>query len=140
MYMARRRHAVRLGIPALIVGGLAVLAIWRLGPPPDPGQPIGTTGLIDREASVEGIEIRQLTSATTFWAGDIDEKPLFAVVSGNTKRAAGVKILPGREVTLIGTVRAAPPVEEMMARWRLDAATAASVHELGTYLDVKEVR
>jgi hypothetical protein len=138
--MARRRHAVRLGIPLLIVGGLAALAIWRLGPPPDASQPIGTTGLLDREASLERIEVRQLTSATTFWAGDVDQKPVFAVIAGNARRAPGVKIAPGQPVTLIGAVRPAPPTTEMTRRWRIDAATAESVAKLGTYLEVTEVR
>jgi hypothetical protein len=159
--MSRRRNVVRLGIPAIIVGILAVAAVWRIGPPPDVPDALATSGsasaypsegplrrvvdvladnAVGREASLEGIEVRQLTSATTFWAGSPDDKPVFAVVIADAKRAPGVRIVAGREVTLIGVVRPALSEQEMMRRWRLDAATAAAVQEAGTYLEVREIR
>jgi hypothetical protein len=159
--MSRKRNVVRLGIPAIIVGVLAVAAVWRIGPPPDEPHAVATAGAVTpypaegpltrvvdvltenavgREASLENIEVRQLTSATTFWAGRIDEPPVFVVVNADATRAAGVRLVPGREVTLIGVVRPAPSDDEMMRRWRLNAATAAAVRDVGTYLEVAAIR
>ena len=155
--MARQRNVVRLGLPGLIVAALAVVALWRIGPPADdPTDEPGTSAAPDgpltrvietladnsigREASLEQIEIRQLTSATTFWAGAIDDKPVFVVVDAQAKRAPGVRVLAGQMVTLIGVVRSVPPDEEAMRLWKLDAATAKSVEQAGTYLHVTEIK
>src|SRR5687767_13561695 len=112
--MSRRRQVVRLGIPALIVAGLALIALWRIGSPPtDPQQAIATTGNLEREATVERIEVRQLTSRNTFWAGRIDQPPVFVVVDPRAARAPGIVIEPGRAVSLVGEVRPVPPEDEM---------------------------
>jgi hypothetical protein len=109
--MARRRNAVRLGVPAAIVGVLALVALWRMGPPPGEPDLVATSGIVPaREATLEGIEIRQLTSATTFWAGKV------------------------------GEVHPAPGEADMQQRWRVDAATARAVMETGRYLAASEIR
>ena len=139
--MSRRRQVVRLGVPALIVAGLALVALWRIGPPPpDPRQAIATTGNLERRATLERIEVRQLTSGRTFWAGRIDEPPVFVFVDPQAARTPGVVIQPGRLVSLAGDVRAVPAEDEMRREWGIDAATAAAVREVGTYLHAKEVR
>ena len=85
-----RRHAVRLGIPALIVAGLALLALWRVGPSSIEPPAEGTSGTsvpravaapltllaevvainaVGRQASLESVEVREITSLGTFWIG-----------------------------------------------------------------------
>ena len=139
--MSRRRHVVRLGIPALIVAALALAALWRIGPPPaNPQQAIATTGNLERQATLERIEVRQLTSRNTFWAGRIDEPPVFVVLDPRAVRTPGVLIQPGRTVSLTGEVRPVPPAEDMQREWQIDVATASAVREVGTYVHVMEVR
>ena len=167
--MARRRNVVRLGLPALIVAALALIALWRVGPPPETTAPVVPTGAtggtaagsappappagpltrvaetlaensVGREASLEGIEVRQLTSARTFWAGAIDEMPVFVVLDPDVKRPPDVKIAPGLRLTLIGLVRPMPAVADAQRQWALDPATAKALADVGTYLHVTEIR
>ena len=160
--MVRRRHAVRLGIPALIVTVLTVIALWRVGSPPqnvavDPGtteprrtQPsvgpvtsiaeILTQNSIGRRASLEQVEIREVVSSRTFWFGPADAMPAFAVLDPDVRRESAVPLTPGARVTLIGIVRPSPPPDQAMRQWGLNDATARVVSERGTYLHVTEVR
>ena len=149
---------VRLGVPALFVAALAIAALWRVGPPPPPQTAIGTTGTtsaanpltrvadtllansIGREASLERVVIRDVTTPDTFWAGAIDEEPVFAAVAPSATRAPGVDIQEGSEVTLTGAVRPAPEPQEAISRWHVDASTADAIHKIGTYLEVTEIR
>src|SRR5687768_9716324 len=159
--MARRRNVVRLGIPALIVAVLTVVALWRVGapvgrtspagtsPPERPNAPLGplTTiaevlaeNAIGRRASLERVEIRQVVGPRTFWFGPADQPPAFAVLDPDVRQDAGVRIAPGARVTLIGLVRPSPAAEQAMRQWRLDEPTARVVEERGTYLHVTEIR
>ena len=166
--MARARNVVRLGIPALIVAGLALVALWRVAPPDS--RPVATSGsrpvaagggasstpaadgplrrvadalvksAVDREASIEDVEIRQVTSARTFWAGAVDERPLFVVLDPDVVRPAHLRLSPGRRVTLIGLVRPSPPAAAAQKDWGLDEATAKSVEEIAVYLHVTRIQ
>jgi len=157
-----RRHAVRLGIPALIVAGLAFVALWRVGEPENTPDRVATTGsrnptatapdipltkltdlltdnAVGRQASLEAVEIRQVTTDRTFWVGDINEPPAFAVLDPDVKRIAIATVRPGVKVTLIGLVRPAPATEEAMRQWHIDSATARALQERGTYVHVTEI-
>ena len=126
----RRRRAVVLGVPAAIVAVLATIALLRIGGPADrePGA-AGTMGLnADREASLDRIEVRQLTSDRTFWAGAIDEQPVFIV----SERP--MKLEPGAYVAVVGRMQPAPRLEVAQRQWRVDEATARAVEEVGAYL------
>jgi hypothetical protein len=131
----RRRRAVVLGVPAVIVAVLALAALWRVGAPPDsePGA-AGTIGLNpDRRASLERVQVRQLTSERTFWAGTPDEEPVF-VVSDRPLR-----IEPGSEVTIEGRVEAAPATDVARREWDIDEATARAVRERGVYVRASRI-
>ena len=160
--MARRRVAVRLGIPALIVALLALVALWRIGPPPDERKAVATTGTsarekpaallplttladvltanaLGRQASLEDVEVRQVVSERTFWIGSGAEETAFVVLDPDVKRADAPRIGPGMRVTLIGMVRPAPNPTEAIAQWKIDTGTAKLLQERGTYLQVTEV-
>jgi hypothetical protein len=125
-----------LGVPAAIVGVLAVIALLRLGAPDErePGA-AGTMGFNpEREASIASIEVRQLTSDRTFWAGAIDEPPVFVVSEGP------VGVEPGARVSIVGRVQPAPPIEIAQREWDLDEATARAVHESGSFLRARSVK
>ena len=125
-----RRRAVVLGVPALIVAVLALVALWRVGAPPggEPGA-AGTIGLnSERRASLERVVVRQLTSERTFWAGARDEEPVFVVSD------TPVRVTPGTEVTITGRVEPAPDVDVARREWKVDEATARAVHERGVYV------
>src|SRR2546423_5567589 len=101
VHMARRA-VVRLGVPALIVALLAIVALWRVGPPPQQqAGAVGTTGTgagkaltipiktvaelisnnsIGREASLEHVRIRERAGDRFFWIGSGDERPVFVVL------------------------------------------------------------
>jgi hypothetical protein len=131
----RRRRAAVLGVPAVIVAVLALAALWRVGVPPD-GEPgaAGTIGLNpDRRASLDRVQVRQLTSDHTFWAGALDEEPVF-VVSDRP-----VRMEPGSEVTIEGRVEAAPEVDAARRRWGIDEATARAVRERGVYVRASRI-
>jgi hypothetical protein len=154
--MPRRRNVVRLGIPALVVGGLAIAALWRIGAPAADGTgaatgvpttPVPITEIADlllenaagRRASLEHVAVREVTSARTFWIGD-EDMPAFVVLDPDVKRAAGVRIEPGLRVTLIGLVRPAPAAAPAMRQWNIDEATARRLAARGTYLHATEIR
>jgi hypothetical protein len=159
--MANRAKAVRLVVPALFVAGLAVVAVWRTGPPVQSRGAVGTSGTVatsraddplsrvadallansvGRQASLERIVVREITSRNTFWAGPIDERPVFAAIADTVTRARGAELEEGSEVTLIGVVHPAPDEADAIARWNVSAATAKAVKEIGTYLEVTEIR
>jgi hypothetical protein len=117
-------------VPALIVTVLALAALWRVGTPPE-GEPgaAGTIGLNpDRRALLERVQVRQLTSEHTFWAGSLDDEPVF-IASDRP-----VRLEPGSAVTIEGRVEAAPEVEAARRRWGIDEATARAVRERGVYV------
>ena len=130
MKRRRRRPAVVLGVPAVIVAVLAIIALMRIGGPADrePGA-TGTIGLnASREASLERIEIRQLTSDRTFWAGEIEDPPVFVV------SPTRITLEPGAYVAIVGRVEPAPAIDVAEREWRVDQATARAVKDIGTYV------
>jgi hypothetical protein len=157
--MGRRRNVVRLGVPALIVAGLAAVALWRISTPAANPSSVGTTGTSSsvrtppltriadllaentagRQASLERVAVRDVTSPRTFWIGKGDEAA-FVVLDPDVKRGPDVRIEPGVLVTLIGLVRPAPAPSEAMRQWAIDAATAELLRKRGTYLHAVEVR
>ena len=164
--MKRPRKAVRIGVPILVIGLLALAALWRVGAPADsrrvdtasPTRPAvlepltritdiaaGTSSL--RKASLENVRVRALPSARTAWI-DSGSAPLaapstervFAVLDPDVKRPAGLIWEPGARVTLIGLVRPSPPAADAIRQWMVDEATASDLQERGTYLHVTEIR
>jgi hypothetical protein len=135
--MARRRPAaVRLGIPALIVAILAVIALWRVPPARDQEREIaiaGTTG-----ASLEDVRVREVTSGRTFWIGS-EDMPTFVVLDPDVKRFGITEVKPGMRVSLTGLVRPAPEPAKAMQQWTISAAAASALQELGTYLHATEI-
>jgi hypothetical protein len=146
---------VRLGIPGLIVGGLALVALWRVAPPP-PDQPaVGTAGrdsrvlapltrlsdvltanAVGRRASLENVLVRHQTGQSTFWVGEPDHDLVFVVLdetAGGRTRAPD----PGTRVTLAGTVEPVP--DDPSRAWAVDPVTARMVRERGVYLHATEV-
>jgi hypothetical protein len=164
--MKRPRKAVRVGVPILVIGLLALLALWRVGAPVDSkktsGQPAsrpaplepltritdigaGTSAL--RRASLENVRVLELPSARTAWI-DSGSVPLtapsaervFAVLDPDVKRASDVLWQPGARVTLIGLVRPSPTATDAIRQWMIDEATAEELEHRGTYLHVTEIR
>src|SRR5881227_2739702 len=97
-----RRAVVKLGIPALIVATLALIALWRVGVPPQPAAAV--VGTVGREASLEHVRIRERVGERYFWIGSGDEKPTFVVLDPDVKRTSATTLRPGAIVTLIGIV------------------------------------
>lgn len=130
----QRRRAVVLGVPAAIVAALALVALWRVG---DPGGEPGAAGTIgidaNRRAVLEGVEVRQLTSSRTFWAGERNQAPVFVVAD------SPVRIEPGMRVTITGRIERAPDIDIARRAWGVDEATARAVHERGVYLRASDV-
>lgn len=157
-----RRAVVRLGIPALIVAALAVVALWRVGPPPrSNAAAVGTAGTgvgkvltvpittaaellsnnaVGREAALEHVEIRQRVAERFYWIGPGAERPVFVVLDPDVKRTTEATLRPGARVTLIGLVRPVPTPEEAEQQWHVSPATAVLIADSGTYLYVTEVR
>jgi hypothetical protein len=157
-----RRAVVRLGIPALIVVALAVVALWRVGPPPPrTAAAVGTTGTgaekaltapiktvaelvanntVGREASLEHVSIRERVGDRYFWIGSGDERPVFVVLDPDVKRNTATMLRAGARVTLIGIVRPVPTASEAEQQWHVPVATARLIAESGTYLHVTEIR
>ena len=153
----RHRHAVRLGVPALVVTVLAIIALWRVGAPVSPAAPAGpvreprgpgpltaiaevlTRNAVGRQASLERVEVRQVTSPRTFWFGPADAQA-FGVLDPDVRRPAGLEISAGTTITLVGLVRPSPAAAQAMRQWQLDEPTARLVEERGTYLHVTELR
>jgi hypothetical protein len=148
-----RRTVARLGVPGLIVAVLTLIALWRVGPPPtDQHRAAGTAGRettvfeplttladvlasnsVGRRASLENVPVRQLTSDSTFWAGELDARPVFVVVERNARREARA-FEPGTRLTLVGTVEPAPDPEQAVRAWHVDTSTARAVKDAGVYL------
>jgi hypothetical protein len=155
--MARRPRAVRLGIPALFVAILTFVALWRIGAPMTPtdsatgsnrATPLGpltqladvlTENSIGRQASLEHVVIREVSSPRTLWIGT-DHERVFVVLDPDVKNPDAVALQTGSRVNLLGLVRAAPREDVAMRQWALDASTAKAVREHGTYLHVTEIR
>lgn len=157
----RGSHGVRLGVLSLVVAGLALVALWRVGETENTPDEVATTGVpapaapdtpltkladlladnaVGREASLEDVEVRQITSDRTFWVGEIDEMPAFVVLDPDVKRIGALLPKAGARVTLIGLVRPAPSPETAMRQWEIDAPTARALLEVGTYVHVTELR
>ena len=158
-----RRVVVKLGIPALVVAALAVIALWRIGPPPVSTREVGTTGVsapdgvtaplttvadmltsnaVGREASLEHVPIREHVADRYLWIGAGDERPVFAVLDQDVKvdPQHPVDLKPGQRVTLIGMVRPVPKAAEAVKQWHVSPATGTLIEESGTYLHVTEIR
>ena len=156
-----RRAVVRLGIPAVIVAVLAIVALWRVGPPPKSTTAVGTTGTtaekvitvpiktaaevlsnnsVGREASLEHVAIRERVDERHYWIGSGNERPVFVVLDPDVKRTTETTLRPGARVTLIGIVRPVPTADEAERQWHVTPATAATIAESGTYLHVTEIK
>ena len=131
----RRRRAAVLGLPAAIVAVLALAALWRVGTPPvGESGAAGTIGLNpDRRASLDHVQVRQVTSEHTFWAGTLDDEPIFIVAD------RPIRVEPGSEVRIEGRVEAAPDVDAARRRWGIDDATARAVRERGVYVRASQI-
>ena len=146
--MARRPHVVRLGVPALLVAGLAVIALWRVGAPGGDEGVVGTAGSVKPTpiARLENVRVREVTSARTFWIGSSDQDRSFVVLDPDVKWAgeadgsARPALEPGQRLTLVGLVRPAPAAAQAIRQWRVDEGTARALVEHGTYLHATEVR
>jgi hypothetical protein len=146
----------------LIVAGLAIAALWRIGPPSQQtATAVGTTGgsaervltapvktiaellsnnAVGREASLEHVTIRERVGDRYFWIGSGDERPVFVVLDPDVKRHAAVTLRAGARVTLIGIVHPAPKAVEAQQQWHVTAATGMLIEESGTYLHVTDIR
>jgi hypothetical protein len=149
-------------VPALIVAVLAIVALWRVGPPPKQATAaVGTSGsaaekvltvpiatvaelvannAVGREASLEHVRIRERVGDRFYWIGSGDERPVFVVLDPDVKRITETTLRPGARVTLIGIVRPVPSAQDVERQWRLPAATALLIAVSGTYLHVTEIR
>lgn len=164
--MKRPRKAVRIGVPVLVIGLLALAALWRVGAPADarrtgtpPSGPAaalepltritevaGATGVL-RKASLENVRVRELPSPRTAWI-DSGSAPLaapstervFAVLDPDVKRPANLAWQPGVRVTLIGLVRPSPTAADAVRQWNIDEATASELQQRGTFLHVTEIQ
>jgi len=157
-----RRTVVRLGVPALIVAVLAIVALWRVGPPPQQAAaPVGTSGTaaekvltgpiktvaelvsnnaVGREASLEHVRIRERVGDRFYWIGSGDERPVFVVLDPDVKRTTATTLRIGARVTLIGIVRPVPTADEVQQQWHLPVPVATVIADSGTYLHVTEIR
>lgn len=154
--MGKRPRAVRLALPATIVAILALVALWRVASPTVPAAD-GTSPELDalkpltqlaevlaqnsigRQATLEKVVVREVVSPRTLWIGEDDHR-VFVVLDPDVQNPSGVPLTPGARVTLIGLVRAAPPEDDAMRQWALNAATAKALRDRGTYLHVTEIR
>lgn len=131
----RRRAVVQVAVPAAIVAVLALVALWQVGAPHGEPGATGTIGVNPRgEATLERVPVRQLTSERTFWAGRLDDEPVFVV----SERP--IRVEPGDEVTIVGRLETPPTVEIARHTWQIDDATAKAVVERGVYLRAREIR
>ena len=160
--MRRPRKAIRIGGPILVIGVLALLALWRIGVPADGSRNAGPrerleplTRIADiaaatnvlRRASLENVRVQELPAERAAWI-DSGSAPLvppsaervFAVLDPDVKRPAGLVWETGARVTLIGLVRPTPPPADAIRQWRIDEATAMELERRGTYLHVTEIR
>jgi hypothetical protein len=162
----RRQAAVRLAIPAFIVAALAVVALWRVAPPPDApeGVPAAVTGAatgtaparerpaplttigallvenaIGREASLAAVTVLEVTSPRTFWIGEPRRVPVFVVLDPDVKRDGVTAVTRGMRVRLVGLVRPAPVAQRAIQQWQIDSTTADALLQIGTYLHATEI-
>jgi hypothetical protein len=94
---------------------------------------------VGRQASLERVAIREVTSPRTFWIGTGEESS-FVVLDPDVKRSPDTRITRGARVTLIGLVRPAPAPAVAVRQWSIDAATADFVKQRGTYVHATEIR
>jgi hypothetical protein len=157
MASRKRRRAVRLGVPALVIGILTFVALWRVGMPttpnagespvqkPAPLPPVTSPpdilmpASIGRQAFLERVAIDTIPSARTLWI-EADVARVFVVLDPDVKQSHDAHLVEGGRVTLIGLVRRAPTADTAMRQWALDADTARTVEQAGIYLHVTEVR
>ena len=143
----------------LIVAGLTLVALWRVGAPrtgmvtigappvrtPAPLPPLTqpreilARDAVGRRAALENVAVREVPSARTLWIGS-DGDRVMVVLDPDVKRSHEARLVEGGRVTLIGLVRASPPVDVAVRQWGVDAATARLVEQGGTYLYATEVR
>jgi hypothetical protein len=151
----KRRRALRLGIPALVIGALTFVALWRVGTPkssttgaaakPLPLPPVATAAevllptSIGRRASLENVRILSIASARALWIGS-DAVRVFVILDPDVEQSHEARLTEGARVTLIGLVRRAPAPADAMRQWSVDAETAEIVRDGGIYLHVTEVR
>jgi hypothetical protein len=143
-------------VPALVVGVLMIVALWKVGapvsrptgaaaPPPVPQPPlteldaIAPGDAIGRRALLERVRISAIPSARTLWLGDGDHR-VFAVLDPDVKRSHEARVVEGAAVTLVGLVRPVPAAETATRQWGLDADTAAAIGAAGVYVHVTEIR
>ena len=157
MASRKRRRAAQIGIPALVIGVLTFIALWRIGTPvpadsndttaatPAALPPVTTTAevllptSIGRRATLESVPILATPSPRTLWIGS-DSVRVFVVLDPDLKQSHEARVTPGARVTLIGLVRRAPSPDDAMRQWSIDAETAETVRDGGIYLHVIEVR
>jgi hypothetical protein len=160
--MRRPRKAVRIGVPILVIGLLALAALWRIGAPADATRPAAASARLEpltritdvaaatsvlRRASLENVRVVDLPSPRTAWI-DSGSAPLaapstervFVVLDPDVKRPPDLVWQPGARVTLIGLVRPSPTAADAMRQWQIDDATATALERRGTYLHVTEIR
>lgn len=162
--MRAPRKAVRIGVPILVVGLLAIVALWRVGLPVDGGSapPAGAPRAIEpltriadvfaansigRTASLEQVTVREVLSPRAAWIDaravdqpGVEDEPLFAVLDPDIRMSQDVVWRAGTRATLIGLVRPAPAPQTAVRQWSIDPATAETLATRGTYLHVTEVR
>jgi hypothetical protein len=160
--MKRPRKAIRIGGPVLVIGVLALVALWRVGAPAGTQRVSGPAAALEpitritdvtaatsalRRASLENVRVLELPSQRTAWI-DSGSAPLaapatervFAVLDPDVKRQPEVVWQPGARVTLIGLVRPSPAAGDAIRQWQIDPATADDLQQRGTYLHVTEIR
>jgi len=151
----RSRRAIRLGVPALIIGLLSFAALWRVGSTgrrepdaasnPGPQPPLSqlsevpAASSVGRRATLDSVPIRTIPSERTMWIGTNGDR-VFVVLDPDVKRSHEARMTEGARVTLVGLVRRAPEAAVAMRQWALDEETARTVEAGGTYLHVTEVR
>lgn len=158
MATRKRRRAVRIGVPALIVGVLTFGALWRLGMPGGDDDPSATTRQtpaalppvgspaevllptsIGRQALLEDVPVLVAPSPRTLWIGD-DAVRVFVVLDPDVKRPAEIALEEGARASFLGLVRRAPAPDAAVRQWGVDADTAEVVRDGGIYLHVTEIR
>ncbi len=133
----RPRRVLRFGLPTLIVGALALVALWRIpAHPPAPADTVGTAG---RSARLENVEIQSVASPRTFWIAGGAGPSTFAVLDADAKRVGEVRLAAGAHVDLVGLVLPAPAAADAIRQWGVNEGTAAALEKSGTYLHVVEI-
>ena len=160
--MKRPRKAIRIGSPILVIGILALVALWRIGAPVATQPGTGSASRLEpltqitdiaaatsvlRRASLENVRVLELPSPRTAWI-DSGSAPLaapttervFAVLDPDVKRPVDLTWEPGARVTLIGLVRPSPTPADAVRQWQVDESVAADLQQRGTYLHITEIR